>query len=361
MLQYPTPSDQRYAAPCNPAVPVPQGSTYWAPGRPDAHHPAVNRDSDDRHGAPRLRSSSQLTSSNYPPATPNAVPSCDSYAAQSQGDCSGQRGYPSQQYSSGVNYASPPYDFAAYPVSYSSMFFWPTIHRAPPQIIPDSVYQGGQYGTQPPAPTRHEYPPSDPTSFQQTLYDPMAYFMPDGQSCSPLDSQHQQSLVSNTSGFLPYDDSFDRYDQFTQHPISPVPPTSSSSELGNALMEIPSPEHHHGPHSITLPTLPTQSHSAPKRDPSEGIVGIKSEYGTSGQPFSPMTPLDSHAPYPKEESQEQLHVGSSSMPRPPTPLQGHDHSRHGQQTPDSFRMVPDPAAYPEFAPAPKVRSYLTYA
>jgi hypothetical protein len=361
MLRYPTPSDQRYGDACNPVMP--QGSTYWAPGRPDPHPSAVTRDSDDRHGTPRLRSN-QTTSSNYPPVTPNSVPPSDSYPTQTQGDYSGQRGYPAQQYVSSVNYAAPPYDFAAYPVSYPSTSL--TEHSPSPlQMVPDSVYQGGQYPQ-----TRYECPPSDATSFHQSLYDP-GYFTSDGQRSSPLDGQHQQSLMSNTSGFLRYDDSLDYYDHFTQHPIASIPPSSTSSELGNALMEIPSSEsqqQHMSRSSIALPTLPTPPHSVPKREPSEAVVGlnpVKNEYGTttSGQPFSPMIPLDTllpggHAPYPKEESQEQLHVGSSSMPRPATPLHGHDPPHHRQQTQDSFRMVQDPAAYPEFAPAPKVRSCL---
>jgi hypothetical protein len=304
--------------------------------------------------------------------TANAVPSCDSYPAQTRGNGSGQRRYLWQQYASGVNYVSPPYDSAVYLAGYHSMIL-AEYPPSPLQLIPDSVYQGGQYATQPPAPIRYEYPPSDPTSFesfQQTLYDRVGYFMPDGQSDLPLDDQHQQSLVSNTSGFLRYDDSFDYYDHFTQRPISSVSPSSSFSELGNALVEIPSPESQPmSRSSIALPTLPTQSHSAPKRDPSEGVVGlnlVKSEYGTtsSGQPFSPMTPLNSpllpnrHAPYPKEESREQQNVGSSSMPRLPTPLHWHDHLRHRQQTQDPFGMVQleDSAVYPEFVPAPKVRS-----
>ncbi|KAI0245019.1 hypothetical protein BJV78DRAFT_1289563 [Lactifluus subvellereus] len=312
-MQYPTPSDPHDAVACNLAL-LPQG-THWVPGCPDTHQPPVNRDSGDRHRPPRLRSN-QLISSSCPPVTANAVPSCDSYPAQTRGNGSGQRRYLWQQYASGVNYVSPPYDSAVYLAGYHSMIL-AEYPPSPLQLIPDSVYQGGQYATQPPAPIRYEYPPSDPTSFesfQQTLYDRVGYFMPDGQSDLPLDDQHQQSLVSNTSGFLRYDDSFDYYDHFTQRPISSVSPSSSFSELRNALVEIPSPESQPmSRFSIALPTLPTQSHSAPKRDPSEGVVGlnlVKSEYGTtsSGQPFSPMTPLNSpllpnrHAPYPKEES-----------------------------------------------------------
>jgi hypothetical protein len=199
MFQYPTPSDPHYVA-------------YWVPGRPDTHQPAVNRDSDDYHKAPRLRSN-QLTSSSYPPVTADAVLSCDSYSTQTRSNCSGQYGYPSKQYASDGNYVSPLYEVAAYLLSYSPMFL--AEHSSSPlPIIPDSVYQGGQYTTQPPAPICHEYPPSDPSSFQQTLYGLMGYLMPDGQSYSPLDGQHPQSLLSNTSG-LRYDDSFDYDDHFT--------------------------------------------------------------------------------------------------------------------------------------------------
>jgi len=179
----------------------------------------------------------------------------------------------------------------------------------------------------------------------------MGYFGPDGQRNSPPGAQHQPSLISGVR----FDDMFgDYYDQFPQHPMPSIPPSSTSSELGNALMEITSPEPQAiSRSSIALPTLPTPSHSAVKREPSEAVVGLKNEFGANGQAFSPMMPLDNsllqggQPPYPKEESRE------LSMPRPPTPLHVHDPPRHRQQTQDSFRMVQDPAAFPEFAPAPK--------
>jgi hypothetical protein len=368
MLRYLTSSDQHYGDACNTALP--QGGTYWF--RPDTQKPAVNCDSDDRNCPPRQQSNQV----NYPSVTANTAPLSDSYPAQSQCGYSSQRGYPSQPYASSVNYAAPPYDFFAYLVSCPSAFL-AEYSPNPLQIVPDSVYQGGQYPTQPSTPTRYDYPSSDLTSCQQSLYDPVGYFNTDGQCSSPLDSQpgHQHSLLSNTSGFLRYDDTCDIYDQVTQHPISSISPASSSSELGNALMEIPSPEPQSMSHSpIALPTLPTPPHSALKRELSESAIGmnpVKNVYGTSasGQSYSPMIPLPvdnpllpgGHGPYPKEESHEQLHVGSSSMPRPPTPLHGYDLPHHGQQTQDSFRMVQDPAAYLVFAPAPKARSCLMYS
>jgi hypothetical protein len=100
MLCYLTPSDQCYCGACNTALP--QGGTYWV--RPNAHKPAVNCDSDDNQV-------------NYPSVTANSAPPSDSYPAQSQCDYSTQRGYSSQPYVSSVNYAAPPYDFAAYLVS----------------------------------------------------------------------------------------------------------------------------------------------------------------------------------------------------------------------------------------------------
>jgi hypothetical protein len=215
------------------------------------------------------------------------------------------------------------------------------------------------------------YPPSDP--IQHTSYDPTGYFTADGQYCLPLGSQHQQNLVSDPSGYLRSDASFDHYETVTQHSNLPIPPSSGSSELGNALVEISSPKPQPMSRaSITLPSLPLPSHPAIKLEPSEGAIGlnpVKTEYGVphSGQSFSPMTPLDSpsltsdHAPYTKEEDQEQHHVGASSMPRASTPLRGHGSMRRRQHPLDSFRMVEDPAAYPGFASSTKVRSYLTIA
>jgi hypothetical protein len=239
-------------------------------------------------------------------------------------------------------------------------------------MLPGTAYHSGQYATQASAVTHFEYPPSDPNPFHHTTYDHPTYFSADGQYCMPLGSQHQQNLVSDHAGYLRCDDSFDHYETVTQHPILPIPPSSGSSELGNALVEISPPEPQPMSRaSITLPSLPLPSQPAPKHDPSEGAIGpnpVKTEYGVtaSGQPFSPMTPLDSpsltsdHGPYIKEEIQDQFHVGSS-MPRASTPLHGHSSLRQRQHTHDSFRMVQDPAAYPGFASSAKVRSYLMIA
>jgi len=115
MLQYPTPSDLRYGDVGDTSMP--QGSTKWGPGRPDGSQPAVNGDADDRQrAAQQLRASQQLLS-NYTPATTDMVTLRDSYPDPAQSHCSGQYPYPSQSYPSSVNYVSPPYDFAKYPVS----------------------------------------------------------------------------------------------------------------------------------------------------------------------------------------------------------------------------------------------------
>jgi hypothetical protein len=139
--------------------------------------------------------------------------------------------------------------------------------------------------------TRSEYPPSDPTSFQPATYESTGRFSADGLS---LNAQHQQSLVSDPSTYLRYGDSIEHYDAVTQHSVMPIPPSSSSSELGNALIEIRSSERQQlGRASIALPSLPPQT--APKHDPSESAVVVNTKFGatTIGQAFSPMTPLDS--------------------------------------------------------------------
>ncbi len=242
-------------------------------------------------------------------------------------------------------------------------------------MAPGSAYHGGQYPAQPSAAVTHfEYPPSDPTSFHPTTtYDPAGYVNPDGQYGLPLGSQHQQNLVPDPSVYLRCDDSFNHYETVTQHPALPIPPSSGSSELGNALVEISTSEPQSTSRApISLPSLPLTSQPAPKREPSEGATGlspVKTEYGAtaSGPPFSPMTPLGSpsltgdHVSFKKEEDQEQLHVSTSSMPRASTPLHGHSSLRHRPHPLDSFRVVHDPAAYPGFAPSTRVRSCLTIA
>ena len=96
MLQYPTPDDLHYPH-------VPDTDSQWGPPRPDT-------DEDDRQ-----RAQQQRAPTNYTSAT--AYTSRDPYPAQAQSHCSGTYAYPSQQYTSPVNYVQPPYDFAAYPVS----------------------------------------------------------------------------------------------------------------------------------------------------------------------------------------------------------------------------------------------------
>ena len=366
MIRFPTPSDHRYADGTNPTMP--QGSgTYWAPGGLDSSQPAVTRDSEDRHGPSRLRAN-HLTSSAYASAPAVSLTQRDSYPAPglTQTDCPEQFPYHPQPYIPNVNYAAPPLDLTDYPVSYHLCPHDPAEYSpSSPQIHPGSAYHSGQYATQPSGLGHFEYPPSDPNSFHHpTSYDTSGYFTTDGYGL-PLGGQHQQNLVSDPSCYLRCDGSFDHYGNVTQHPILPIPSSSGSSELGNALVEISSAEPQPTSRaSIALPSLPLPSQPIPKHEPCEGTIGlnpIKAEYGAtaSGQPFSPMTPLDSpsltgdHSPYIKEEDQEQ-HVGTSSMRRASTPLHGHGSLRH-RHTHD-FRLVEDPTAYPGFA---KVRSCLT--
>src|SRR5579863_5824126 len=120
-----------------------------------------------------------------------------------------------------------------------------------------NTHHTGQYSnTTSSTVTRYDYPSSDPTLFQTTTYEPMGYLPTDGHYLS-LDAQHQQSLVSDPSGYLPCDDSFEHFGAITQHSAMQIPPASSSSELGNALIEIHSSEPHQmGRASIALPSLP---------------------------------------------------------------------------------------------------------
>jgi hypothetical protein len=303
MIRYPTQSDHRYGDATNP--PMPQGSnTYWSPGGLDIPQPAVTRDSEDRHDPSRLRAD-QLTSSAYASATP--------------------------------------------PFSLTHRDSYPTLGQTP-NDCPGSAYHSGRY------------PPADPTSFHRlTTYDRTGYINADSQYGLPLGSQHQQNLVPDPLVDLRCDGSFDRYGTVTQHPALPVPPSSGSSELANALGDISTPEPRSTSRSsISLPGLPLPSQAAPKLEASESVIGlnpVKNEYGAtaSGQPFSPMTPLGSPSPY-KEKDQESLHVGTPSIPRASTPLHGHSSLRHRPHALDSFRLVQDPAAFPGFAPPTKVRS-----
>jgi hypothetical protein len=114
--------------------------------------------------------------------------------------------------------------------------------------------------------TNFEYPPTDPTPFLHTTYDHRTgYLTADGQYCMPLGSQHQQNLVSDHAGCLRCDDPFDHYEPVTQHPILPIPPSSGSSELGNALVETSPPEPQ--PMSRASIALSPVSPSPPNRHP----------------------------------------------------------------------------------------------
>jgi len=231
-----------------------------------------------------------------------------------------------------VNYVGPPYDFGEYPT------------------IAGNPNHGGPYSSYA---THSQYPPPDPMSFHSPEY--VGYFPTDGPFCSPHEGQHQHNLVPVPSSYSPYDDGFGHYDNYAQLPAPPILPSSSSSELGHALVETPPPESqpiNHG--SIALPSLSMPSPSVPKRELSETLVGlnaVKTEYASAvnGQPFSPITsslstlPL---SPRPKEEGQDQVHV---------FPAAGVPHGRlhHRQQrTHDGFRLVPDPAAFPGYTSPP---------
>jgi hypothetical protein len=140
--------------------------------------------------------------------------------------------------------------------------------------------------------------------------------------------------------------SFDHYETIA-HPALPIPPASGFSELGNALVESSTSEPQSTSRStISLPSLPLPSQPPPKHEPSEGV--------------SSSLLTGDYSPCMKEEGQEPLHVGTSSMPRSSTPLHGHSSLRHRPHPCDSFRqLVQDPAAFPGFAPPTKVRSCLT--
>jgi len=103
--------------------------------------------------------------------------------------------------------------------------------------------------------------------------------------------------MSDSSGYLRYDDSFDYYDAISQHPVLPIPPTSSFSELRNALVEVPQPMSRT---SVDLPTLP-------KHDSSKSRVA-KTEYGATAndQPFSSLPVTGNHVPHMKGDSEQTL-------------------------------------------------------
>jgi hypothetical protein len=204
-----------------------------------------------------------------------------------------------------------------------------------------NAHHGGQY---PSYATHSQYPPPD---LNMTFHSPdYAGYFADGPLCSPLEGQHQHSLVPVSSSYSTYDDCLGHYEHYAQPPAPPILPSSNSSELGHALVETPPPESqsiNHG--SITLPSLSMPSPSVPKHEISDSLAGlnaVKTEYA-DGQPFSPITSLSSHstelAPHPKEEGQDQVHGFTSAG----VPHGGRLH--HRQHTHDSFRLVQDPAAY----------------
>src|SRR5579863_6675079 len=72
---------------------------------------------------------------------------------------------------------------------------------------------------------------------------------------------------------------------------------------------------------------------------------------SSGQPLSPMTSPagpslgGDHATHIKEEDQERLNIGNSSMPRCSSPPHRHGSRPHRPHAMNSFCLVQDPAAY----------------
>ncbi|KAH9036355.1 hypothetical protein EDB85DRAFT_2143188 [Lactarius pseudohatsudake] len=215
-------------------------------------------------------------------------------------------------------------------------------------IIVANAHHSGQYSPCASSAAHYQYDPCDPAiSFHSSTYDSVGYFPLDG----PLQGQHQHSLVPVPSGYSHYDDYISRYEHYAQPPILPILPSSSFSELGHALVETPPPESqpirvNHG--SIALPSLPMSSPSSPKHGQSDTLVGlnpVETEYasGVNGQPFSPMTLLDTVllsselALHPKEESQERTHLF-------PTPAGTHGHPHHRSHVGNSFRLQ-DPAMY----------------
>jgi hypothetical protein len=357
MHQYPTPSawpsDMCYG---DVNITVPQGGTQWGPGHPDSSHSSVNCDADDRQRAQHLRASQSLPS-NSTPATTYTATSRDSYPAQAQSHCSAQYPYPLQPHPSTVNYVLPPCDFAEYPVSRYFVLCDETEYSLRHhQIHAGNVHHGGQYPPHGSTATHYQYPPSDPVSFHPAAYDSAGCFSRVGTLCSPLDGQ-QQHIHSSYSH---YEACLVHYEHYAQPPIPPVLPSSSSSELGHALVETPLPESQHINHgSITLPSLAMPSPLAPKYDISETLIGlipVKTEYatGVSGRPFSPMASLNTLsiscelAPRPREKAQEQVHIFPASVV-PHGPL------HHRQHTRDLFSLVQE---YPAFTspPASKVCS-----
>ena len=203
--------------------------------------------------------------------------------------------------------------------------------------------------------TYSQYPPSDHTTMSFHSPDYAGYFA-DGPLCSPLEDQHQHSLVANYS---PYDDCLGHYEHYAQPPAPPILPSSSSSELGHALVETPPPESqpiNHG--SITLPSLSMPSSSVPKHELSETLAGlnaVKTEYESAVNGFSPITSLSNLstelAPHPKEEDQDQVH----GFPSAGVPHGTRLHPRQHTHTHDSFRLVTDPAAYRGYPSPPPAK------
>ena len=152
MHSYTTSSDQRYPDSLTNTA-IPQATAFWAPGGPASSQPAVIRDSDDRHGPPRIHAN-QLSSSAYPSPAAFSITQRDSYPAQTQSDCSGQYSYPTQHYIPTVNYAAPPFDLAGYPVSndihHAVTCDLPSTHRALRSFLVRAPITPGSIRTKPP-------------------------------------------------------------------------------------------------------------------------------------------------------------------------------------------------------------------
>jgi hypothetical protein len=201
----------------------------------------------------------------------------------------------------------------------------------------------------------------------------MGYFF--SENCRygpPFNVQHPQSLVSDPSAYLCFDDSFEDFYAITQHSVMPSPPSSDSSELGNALGEIQHTQPQRISHAdIALPGLPPLSQVAPNCDPLGGSFGldvVKTGHGmtASGQRLSPISPLDSlsptdHMPDTKEEGQEELHICNLRALHRASLLHGRGSQPHRQHSLDLSWVAQDHTPHPEFASSTKVCWHITIA
>jgi hypothetical protein len=283
MIWYPTPSDHRYSNGTNHTIPEGSG-TYWALGGLDSSEsqPPITRGSEDRRGPSRLRAN-HSTSSAYMSAPTLSF-------TQHQTQCDRPEQLPYQ-----------PLLCSRDPAEYSPRF---------PQILPGSSYHSGQYVPQ----------PSDPNSFHHsTTYDTTGYSTTatDGFGL-PLGSQHQQIHVSESSDHLRCDGFYAYYSTIAQRPISTLPSSCGSSELYNALVEIPSAE----PQSTSCASIALRSLSQPA--PKHFDYGELSQLGLMGMPGISMSNTVSNG--------QNTYSSSSSQYSPSMPFYASNASaRVGQQ------------------------------